>query len=253
MGDENPIPYSRRDYLNPSTRAIGIPSRLRREQRAYLFDPGHHPINKDEDADNFKTKDVVERDIVIMETIGLLPLATKVKVAVGIARGIVYLCNTENNLIKNPYFWQDSSLWDWDISMGTFELNRYRIFLDEDFTAKLLEYDITKLVEDRDYDKRDLQYHITGLVDGDYYPGFSITLQTMIFSSFRSVFTEVLTGRNFSLEEFHKINNSLHKDGKQSLGLVAKLCYENCNNIDSEQMVLKYFEEYENYIHMGSR
>ncbi|GKC80604.1 kinase RLK-Pelle-CrRLK1L-1 family protein [Tanacetum coccineum] len=35
-------------------------------------------------------------------TIGLLPLATK-----------------------------DSSLWDWDISMGTFELNRYRIFLDE--------------------------------------------------------------------------------------------------------------------------
>ncbi|GKA60886.1 hypothetical protein Tco_0760293, partial [Tanacetum coccineum] len=114
----------------------------------------------------------------------------------------------------------------------------------QDFTAKILEYDITKLVEDYDYDKRDLQQSFYGLVDGDYHPGFpSITLQTMIFSSFRSVFTEVLTGRNFSLEEFHKINNSLHKDGKQSLGLVAKLCYENCNNIDSEQMVLKYFEE----------
>ncbi|GKD47919.1 hypothetical protein Tco_1276895, partial [Tanacetum coccineum] len=160
-------------------------------------------------------------------TIGLLPLATKVKVAVGIARGIVY----------------------------------FRIFLDEDFTAKLLEYDIAKLVEDYDYDndKRDLQqYHITGLVDDDYYPGFShrevyISLQTKIFSSFKSVLTEVLTGRNFSLEEFHKINHSLRKDGKQSLGLVAKLCYENCNTIDSEQMMLKYFEEYENYIHMGSR
>ncbi|GKE72058.1 hypothetical protein Tco_1534099 [Tanacetum coccineum] len=131
----------------------------------------------------------------------------------------------------------------------------------QDFTAKLLEYDIAKLVEDYDYDndKRDLQqYHITGLVDDDYYPGFSprevdITLQTKIFSSFRSVFTEVLTGRNFSLEEFHKINHSLRKDGKQSLGLVANLCYENCNTIDSEQMMLKYFEEYENYIHMGSR
>ncbi|GJR18326.1 probable receptor-like protein kinase isoform X1 [Tanacetum coccineum] len=160
-------------------------------------------------------------------TIGLLPLATK-----------------------------DSSLWDWDKTICAFKLNNYMILLDEDFTAKLLEYDITRLVEDYDYCKieRDLPYRITGLVDGDYYPGFShISLQTKIFSSFRSVFTEVLTGRNFSLEKFHKINHSLRKHGKESLGLVAKLCYENCNNIDSEQMVLKYFEEYENYIHMGSR
>lgn len=45
----------------------------------------------------------------------------------------------------------------------------------QDFTAKLLEHDIVKLVQDSDsyYDKRDLQYRITGLVDeGDFYPGF---------------------------------------------------------------------------------
>nr|GEW94110.1 hypothetical protein [Tanacetum cinerariifolium] len=84
-------------------------------------------------------------------------------------------------------------------------------------------------------------------------PEVDFTLETKIFSCFRSVFTEVLTGRKFSLEEFHKIDYSLRKDGKESLGLVAKLCYDNCNAIDSEQMMLKYFEEYENYIHMGSR
>ncbi|GJS54679.1 serine/threonine/dual specificity protein kinase, catalytic domain-containing protein [Tanacetum coccineum] len=191
---------------------------------------------------------------------GLLPLAAKVKVAVGIARGIVYLCNTTNNVGKVSYFSRYSELWDWDKTICTFELNKYKILLDEDFTAKLLEYDITKLVEDYDYDydKRFMQYHITGLVDGDYVPGLSslevdIPLQTKIFSGFRSVFTEVLTGRNFSLEEFHKINHLLRKHGKESLGLVAKLCYENCNTIDIEQMMLKYFEEYENYIHMGSR
>ncbi|GJR18324.1 receptor-like protein kinase FERONIA [Tanacetum coccineum] len=186
----------------------------------------------------------------------LLPLATKVKVAVGIARGILYLCNTTNNAGKLSCFSRYSGLWDWDKTICTFKLNNYMILLDEDFTAKILEYDIRQLVEDYDYCKieRDLPYRITGLVDGDYYPGFShITLQTKIFSGFRSVFTEVLTGRNFSLEKFHKIDHSLRKHGKESLGLVAKLCYENCNNIDSEQMVLKYFEEYENYIHMGSR
>ncbi|GKE46806.1 probable receptor-like protein kinase isoform X1, partial [Tanacetum coccineum] len=145
---------------------------------------------------------------------GLLPLAAKVKVAVGIARGIVYLCNTTNNVGKVSYFSRYSELWDWDKTICTFELNKYKILLDEDFTAKLLEYDITKLVEDYDYDydKRFMQYHITGLVDGDYVPGLSslevdIPLQTKIFSGFRSVFTEVLTGRNFSLEEFHKINH----------------------------------------------
>ncbi|GJX67297.1 probable receptor-like protein kinase isoform X1 [Tanacetum coccineum] len=189
-------------------------------------------------------------------TIGLLPLATKVKIAVGIARGIVYLCNTTNNAGKLSCSSRYSGLWNWDHTICTFKLNNYMILLDEDFTAKLLEYDITKLVGYYDNDKRDpQQYHITGLVDVDYYPGFSprevdITLQTKIFSSFRSVFTEVLTGRNFSFNEFHNINYWLHKDEKQSLGLVAKLCYENCNTIDSEQMMLKYFEEYENYIHM---
>ncbi|GJS54678.1 probable receptor-like protein kinase isoform X1 [Tanacetum coccineum] len=189
-------------------------------------------------------------------TIGLLPLATKVKVAVGIARGIVYLCNTTNNVGKVLCLSQYSRLWDWNKSIWTFKLDKYKILLDEntsmqDFTAKILEYDITKLVEDYDYDKRDLQQSFYDLVDGSL--EVDISLQTKIFSSFRSVFTEVLTGRNFSLEKFHKINHSLRKHGKESLGLVAKLCYENCNTIDSEQTMLKYFEEYENYIHMGSR
>ncbi|GKC57172.1 receptor-like protein kinase FERONIA [Tanacetum coccineum] len=76
------------------------------------------------------------------------------------------------------YFSQDSELYEWDKTICAFELDKYKILLNEnismhDFRAKLLEYDITKLVEDRDYDKRDLQYHITGLVDGDYYPGFN--------------------------------------------------------------------------------
>ncbi|GJV52623.1 RNA-directed DNA polymerase, eukaryota [Tanacetum coccineum] len=156
-------------------------------------------------------------------TIRLLPLATKVKIAVGIARGIVYLCNTTDNVGKlASYFSQDSELYEWDKSICAFELDKYKILLNEDFRAKQLEYDITKLVEDRDYDKRDLQYHITGLVDGP--PEVDFTLETKLFSSFRSVFTEVLTGRKFSLEEFHKIDYSLRKDGKQSLGLVAKLC-----------------------------
>ncbi|GJX19918.1 receptor-like protein kinase FERONIA [Tanacetum coccineum] len=151
----------------------------------------------------------------LVRTIRLLPLATKVKIAVGIARGIVYLCNTTDNVGKLvSYFSQDSELYEWDKTICAFELDKYKILLNE--------YDITKLVEDRDYDKRDLQYHITGLIDGDYYPGspeVDFTLETKLFSSFRSVFTEVLTGRKFSLEEFHKIDYSLRKDGKQSLGL----------------------------------
>nr|GEZ12106.1 hypothetical protein [Tanacetum cinerariifolium] len=184
-------------------------------------------------------------DLLHSGTIGLLPLAMKVKIAVGIARGIVYLCNTTNNVGKVSDLSQHSRLGDWDKSIWTFKLDRYKILVDKDFTAKLSEYDISKLLED--YDKRDLRYDVTGPPEVDF------TLERKIFSSFRSLFTEVLTGRRFSIKEFHKIDNSLRKDGKQSLGLVAKLCYENCNTIDSEQMMLKYFEEYENHIHMGQR
>nr|GEW94111.1 probable receptor-like protein kinase At5g61350 isoform X1 [Tanacetum cinerariifolium] len=81
-------------------------------------------------------------------TIGLLPLATKVKVAFGIARGIVYLRNTTNNVGKGLSLSLYSGRWDWNKSIWTFKLDKYKILLDEDFTAKILEYDITKLVED---------------------------------------------------------------------------------------------------------
>ncbi|GJT33064.1 receptor-like protein kinase FERONIA [Tanacetum coccineum] len=56
-------------------------------------------------------------------TIRLLPLAAKVKIAVGIAREIVYLCNTTDNVGKlASYFSQDSELYEWD---------KYKILLNE--------------------------------------------------------------------------------------------------------------------------
>ncbi|GJV38517.1 receptor-like protein kinase FERONIA [Tanacetum coccineum] len=65
-------------------------------------------------------------------TIRLLPLATKVKIAVGIARGIVYLCNTTDNVGKlASYFSQDSELYEWDKSICAFELDKYKILLNE--------------------------------------------------------------------------------------------------------------------------
>lgn len=67
----------------------------------------------------------------MLGTIGLLPLATKVKVAVGIARGIVYLCNTTNDVSKFSHIGQDIGRWDWEETIGIFELDKYKILLDE--------------------------------------------------------------------------------------------------------------------------
>ncbi|KAI7754563.1 hypothetical protein M8C21_013457 [Ambrosia artemisiifolia] len=169
--------------------------------------------------------------------IARLPLATKVKIAVGIARGIVFLHNSRDYVSTFSQFGGTSM----------FRLDRHKILLDEDFTAKLSDCELTKLAHGHyPYNIRD----DNGLVYGDYYPRFKpIQLQSNL-DGFTLVLMEVLTGKQISYDnEVQRMDDLLLQRGKMSIRNIAKLCFEKCNEVDSESTMLTLLEEYEMYIY----
>ncbi|GJT85372.1 probable receptor-like protein kinase isoform X1 [Tanacetum coccineum] len=168
--------------------------------------------------------------------IARLPLATKVKIALGIARGIVFLQNTRDDI--HVY-----SHWGGTISM--FRLDRHNVLLDEDFTVKLSDYEVTKLLHGHySYNIRD----DSGLVYGDYYPGFKPFQLQSNLDGFTLVLMEVLTGTQISYENDQKIDELLVQYGKMPLRRIARLFFEMCNEVDSESKMLTLLEEYDIYI-----
>ncbi|KAI3709389.1 hypothetical protein L2E82_39151 [Cichorium intybus] len=163
--------------------------------------------------------------------IARLPLVTKVKIAVGIAQGIIFLHMTQNQVGADPS------------RLGTVSesrLDRHNILLDEDFTAKLSGYDITKLVHGG-YPRNTLSDDNNEI--GDYYPGFHPSQLQSNLSGFTVVFTEVLTGKQISNEnEFQKTDDLLH--GKISLIDIAYKCFQICYGVHSESKMLKILEQY---------
>nr|XP_043625069.1 probable serine/threonine-protein kinase PBL10 [Erigeron canadensis] len=144
-----------------------------------------------------------------------LSLATKVKIAVGIARGIVFLNNMEN--------FSESGLY------------RYKIMLDKEFTAKLSDYDVTKIVYGYctcAYDKGDPSY---------YYPGCGPLLLQSNLSGFEVVFAEILTGKRIFLEK----ENWLEFEENYYYKNLAKICYTSCNDMDSESRMLTILKEFD--------
>lgn len=60
---------------------------------------------------------------------------------------------------------------------------------------------------------------------------------------------EVLTGTKISYDnEVQKLDDLLLQHGKMSIRHIAKLCFEICNEADSESKMLTLLEEYEMYI-----
>ncbi|KAK1437436.1 hypothetical protein QVD17_03227 [Tagetes erecta] len=141
------------------------------------------------------------KDLLCSGAIAQLPLVVKVKIVVGVARVIVFLQ-----------------------TVGEYRLQRRKILLDEGFAAKLLDYDVMKMVHGH-YPNKDL-------LSGHYYPGF-----------------KVLTGRQIFYEnEVQKIDDFLLQRGKLSLSHIAKSCLEMCDDVDSESKLLTMLEEYDKFV-----
>ncbi|KAF5812843.1 putative protein kinase RLK-Pelle-CrRLK1L-1 family [Helianthus annuus] len=170
--------------------------------------------------------------------IAQLPLVTKVKIAVGIARGIVFLHNSRDYVTTYLHWGGTSSM---------FWLDKRKILLDEDFTPKLSDCEVTKLAHGHyPYNIRD----DNGLVYGDYYPRFKPFQLQSNLDGFTLILMEVLTGKQLSYDnEVQKMDDLLLQNGKMSIRHIAKLCFEICNEADSELKMLKLLEEYEMYIH----
>ncbi|XP_076912550.1 uncharacterized protein LOC143570916 [Bidens hawaiensis] len=171
--------------------------------------------------------------------IARLPLVTKVKLAVGIARGIAFLHKAHDYV--NPY------LHNWGGTSSMFRLDRHKILLDEDFTAKLSDCELTKLAHSLySYNIRD----DNGLIYGDYYPGFKpLQLQSNL-DGFTLILVEVLTGKQISYDnEVQNMDDLLVQNGKMSIHNIAKLCFEICNEDDAELNMLTLLEEHEMHIY----
>lgn len=165
-----------------------------------------------------------------------LPLVTKVKIAVGIARGIVFLHKTQNKVGAD---------YPWDAPVSDSPLARHRILLDGDFTAKLSDYNISKLMHGG-YPRNILE-----LIDLDftchYYPGCGPFQPQTNLLGFSVLFTELLTGKQiYKLNEFEEIGGLIIHDDNISMSLVdvAQKCFEICNEVDSELTMLGILEKY---------
>ncbi|XP_076935854.1 putative serine/threonine-protein kinase PBL3 [Bidens hawaiensis] len=170
--------------------------------------------------------------------IARLPLVTKVKIAVGIARGIAFLHDARD--YANPYLHCGGK-------SSMFRLDRRKILLDEDFTAKLSDCELTKLAHSHyPYNIRD----DNGLVYGDYYPGFKpLQLQSNL-DGFTLILVEVLTGKQISYDnEVQNMDDLLVQNGKMSIHNIAKSCFEICNEDDAELKMLILLEEHEMHIY----
>ncbi|KAL7592899.1 hypothetical protein Lser_V15G33128 [Lactuca serriola] len=162
-----------------------------------------------------------------------LPLVTKVKIALGIAQGIVFLNKTQYKV---------GSFFSGKIYES--QLDRSKILLDEDFTAKLSGYDVTKLIQGC-YPKETLHVRYPDI--GDYYPGWSEPLELeRNLSGFTVVFAELLTGISIPNEKsLQKICNEcfINQHGKLSMDDIAKKCFQICNEVNSESRMLRILEK----------
>ncbi|PWA43492.1 serine/threonine/dual specificity protein kinase, catalytic domain-containing protein [Artemisia annua] len=181
-------------------------------------------------------------DQLLSGAIAQLPLVTKVKIAVGIARGIRFLHVTEQDVCTHVHEGG---------TIGMSHLNRRKILFDEDFTVKLAGYDITKIVHGH-YPQSSLNFN--GLVDGDYYPGCDPLVLQSNLSGFKVIFAEVVTGEQISSEsKLKKIDLIWRQRRGRSLSSIAEICFGICNDVDSESNMLKVLKKYEKYIHVRAR
>ncbi|KAK1418452.1 hypothetical protein QVD17_27597 [Tagetes erecta] len=157
-------------------------------------------------------------DLLRSGSVARLPLATRVKIVVGIARGIVFLQKQQLN--KTWPNVRDSIL------------DRRKILLDEDFTAKLSDYDVAFLVNGQ-YDLASRECD-----------GLELALKSDL-SGYEVVFLEVLTGeRIYYLNEVLKIDRLFRECGKESSRHIAQLCFEMCNEVDVESKMLTMLKEH---------
>ncbi|KAI3709391.1 hypothetical protein L2E82_39153 [Cichorium intybus] len=162
-------------------------------------------------------------DLLNSGAVRTLPLITKVKIAVGIARGIVFLHKTQ---------YQDG--------FSESRLDRHSILLDEDFTAKLSGYDVTKLVFG-------CYPQPSKRLERSYYaPWVELPQLQSNLSGFTVVFMELLIGKKiYNEDKFKKIDDLFLKHVNLSLVDTAKTCFEICNKVDSESKMLRILKKYE--------
>ncbi|XP_076888503.1 putative serine/threonine-protein kinase PBL10 [Bidens hawaiensis] len=160
-------------------------------------------------------------DLLRSGAVARLPLVTKVKIAAAIARGIAFLQKPELN-----------QTWP---TLCESELYRDKILLDEDFTAKLSDYDVTYIVNGR-YD-----------IASPDYDGLELVLQSDL-SGYEVVFIEVLTGERVYKSNIVKIDRFFLRHGKESLHHIANLCFAICNEVDAEKKMVTMLKEHDKLI-----
>ncbi|KAK9074071.1 hypothetical protein SSX86_006668 [Deinandra increscens subsp. villosa] len=147
--------------------------------------------------------------------IGRLPLVTKVKILIGIARKIA--------LLQKPEFNQT-----WPGAMHS-ELDRSKILLDKDFTPTL------SCNDEGPYDLAD--------------PDTDGLVLACDLSGYKVIFVEVLTRypicHSYSID---KINRLCSQCGKESLDHFATLCFKICNEVDSESKMLAILKDHDELI-----
>nr|GEX80240.1 serine/threonine/dual specificity protein kinase, catalytic domain-containing protein [Tanacetum cinerariifolium] len=137
-----------------------------------------------------------------------LPLATKIKIAVGIARGIVFLKQAQLRVLDIRKAW----------------IKRKKIYLDEDFMPKISGYEFPMLAQ-------------------GFFSHSNTSKASALpcnVSSFIEIFTEVLTGKEF----YH---STVKNDCKKLLQGIAKSCFETCNEVDAESKMLTILDKYDKH------
>ncbi|KAK9075218.1 hypothetical protein SSX86_003539 [Deinandra increscens subsp. villosa] len=166
-----------------------------------------------------------------------LPFQKKVKMALGIARAIVFLHQTQLQTVS-----------DHSCADGSFLFERCNILLDEDLTPKLSDYNVSMF---KPWFRGGLDWDID---HPSHNPPASI-FEWRNLVSFTMVLAEILTGEFVSeTNPLVKMNNLRHDtrilDDPKSLGSVANICFEICNDVDSESKMLsllnKFDEQYDN-------
>ncbi|GJW99202.1 probable receptor-like protein kinase isoform X1, partial [Tanacetum coccineum] len=177
------------------------------------------------------------KDLLRTGGVARLPLATKVKMAVGIARGIVFLHSTQ--LYKK----RGEADPGWTYQVDESLLERHKILLDEEFTAKLSDYDVTKLVHGwypshNHHDPFNINDYPVG-----YWP--PLHLQSNL-AGFKVVFAEILTGECISTSnDLRNIEHLFNKIKENLLDNLARLCFKECNEVDSESMMVRILKKYD--------